>query len=93
MALLSQVIRSHVAFRSKKNSSSLKNYMFGTSKQMVVATPTCIQIIAKNIVPITSEVLESMFDCPSNDNHVGLSLSFGLVNVNFAAKPFILTSI
>lgn len=58
LASLDQVIRFHKKFRSRIIFFP-KNYIFHISKQMVVETIICVQIIAKNMVPIINKALKS----------------------------------
>lgn len=95
-ASLGQVIRSHIAYRSRISYSFSKHYIFGALQQMVVIAAICTQAIAKNMTPMISKVLESLFGRPKNcgdsNIHIKFSLFFGLVNVNSTINPLILTS-
>lgn len=66
-------------------------------KEIVVGVATCAQTIAKNIVPITNEVLEPLSGYSSNhwnpNIYIRLSILFGLENINCVINPFISISI
>lgn len=52
--------------KNKINSSSLNNYLFDVSRQMVVAFATRAQTIIKNMIPIISEIPKILSNCLSN---------------------------